>query len=175
MLEHNWWMWSVCALTTSATSLPWVGSPGLWLCLVEKSMPARSRRTPEIKQSPTAATSPPFLAVKSLFSSKVTSVQRLVVFYEELSFKGTDILQSRFFIFPFILCKALASLSFLSLKCHVLGAIPSFSFGKQGKAGLFCCNNSCPHSLRVPCVVFRSQTYFWFSDTYIYYPIFPLL
>lgn len=154
-----------CALITSATSLPWAGSPGLWLCLVEKSMPARSRRTPEIKQSPTVAPSVPFLYVKSPFSSKVTSVQRPVVFYEELSFKGTDILQSSFFVFPVVVCKALASLSLLSLKCHVLGAIPSFSFGKEGKAGLSCCNNSCPRSLRMPCVVFWSQTYFWFCDT----------
>lgn len=59
-------------------------------------MPARSRRTPEIKQSPTVAPSVLFLGVNSSFGSKVTSVQRLVVFYKELSFKGTDSLQSSF-------------------------------------------------------------------------------
>jgi len=129
------------------------------MCPVEKLMPARSRRTPEIKQSHPVASSVLFLEVESPFSSKVTSVQRLVVFYEELSFKGlyfTKLL----FIFSFILCKALASFSLLSLKCHVLCAIPSFFSGKERKAGLFCCNNSHPHSLRMPCVVFLSQTYF---------------
>lgn len=75
--------------------------------------------------------------------------------------RGRMLYKDPFLFFPsYSVRKARASLSILSLKCHVLCAIPSFPFGKERKAGLLCCNNSRPHSLRMPCVVLWSQTHF---------------
>lgn len=145
-------------------SIPCALSRLLGLCVLQRSWCQQEAGEP---QKSSRAHDPPVvpfalsLAVKSPFSSSVTSVQRLAVFYGELSFKGKDTLQSSFLFFPSdSVRKARASLSLLSLKCHVFCAIPSFSFGKERKAGLLCCTNSRPHSLRMPCVALWSQTHF---------------
>lgn len=155
------------ALSTSAASLPWAGSLGLWLCPVERLMPARSRRTPEIKQSPTGCPfshisqcSEPFL-FRGRFSAEIGGGLSGAVFQGDRHF--TKLLFWGYF--PFILCGALASLSSkFKVPCALCYSKPHF-FGKERKAGLLCCNNSRPHSLRLPCVVFVSQAYFWLCDT----------
>lgn len=77
-----------------------------------------------------------FLMLKSPFSSRVTPVGRLVVVYEELV-SGAQILYGTFKFFSLPTLWALSRLSPPSFKCHVLCAIPSFSFGREGKTA--CC------------------------------------